>query len=114
MNVSHEYDRAYTRETARSRDVARAPEVHLAAAPRAPRGTSLAASLTIMPRNFEETEADNEKQIDPDDIDDDPESRVVRRDTEADDDEDTNPFLEDLEMEELDEDDLKDMEGPDA
>ena len=67
-----------------------------------------------MPRNFEETETENEKQIDPDDIDDDPESRVVRRDAESDDDEDTNPFLEDLEMEELDEDDLKDMEGPDA
>ena len=68
-----------------------------------------------MPRNFEETEIENEKQIDPDDIDDDPESRVVRRDPESDDDdEDTNPFLDDLEMEELDEDDLKDMEGPDA
>jgi hypothetical protein len=70
-----------------------------------------------MPRDFEETETENEKQIgtiEPDDIDDDPESRVVRRDAEADDDEDTNPFLADLEMEELDEDDLKDMEGPDA
>ncbi len=62
-----------------------------------------------MPRNLEEPEPETPKQvperIDPDDLDDDPESHVVRRDHDHDD---------DLDMEELDADDLRYMEGPDA